>query len=147
MCGTQECACTLTSVSPLHAAVYTSHNATEFSFLVTSFFFFFFKTLYSASKNSKSWLNRWCMLQDLISQSWTAAQHTDDSKGCELVLSPVWVFFNSTVHNSRDKSLMFLIPNLKIRQLPDLLTHQGSFNWQIRPQFDKILPQGPHIWQ
>lgn len=39
-CVGRKNVCVLTSVSPLHAAVYTSHNLTEFSFSVTSFFFF-----------------------------------------------------------------------------------------------------------
>lgn len=68
------------------------------------------------------------MLQDLISQSWTPAQRTDGSKGCELAPLPVWAFFNLAVRNSRDKSFMFSTPNLKIQQLPERLTHQIPFN-------------------
>lgn len=105
-------------------AVCASHNATGF-FLSRQFtsIFFFLNFI----------LNQRCTLADLISRP----QFSCSLPGLNIIF---------TVRDRRDKRLgIFLIPNLKIQQLPDLLSRHGAFNQHKldhSPQFNKTLLQG-----
>lgn len=78
-------------------------------------------------------LNQRCTLADLISRP----QFSCSLPGLNIIF---------TVRDRRDKRLgIFLIPNLKIQQLPDLLSRHGAFNQHKldhSPQFNKTLLQG-----